>query len=65
MGIKVFGKKIRAQKARIAAQKAEQKALLDRVGYTALKAKHKKSLRPSFPDLKTLPPVAPRGGHER
>ena len=40
------------QDAKKAAEKARQQAMLKACGYTALKNKHRKSLRPELPDLK-------------
>ena len=39
-------------KARKEAEKARQQAMLKACGYTSLKRKHQKSLRPELPDLK-------------
>jgi hypothetical protein len=41
-----------SQDARKQAEKARQQAMLKACGYTALKNKHRKSLRPEIPDLK-------------
>ena len=45
-------------KARKDAEKARQQAMLKACGYTALKSKHRTSLRPDLPDLK-VKQVAP------
>ena len=38
--------------ARKQAEKARQRSMLKACGYSALKRKHRKSLRPELPDLK-------------
>ena len=40
------------QDAKKAAEKAYRQAMLKACGYSALKRKHRKSLRPELPDLK-------------
>ena len=55
----MISQKVKAkQDARKEAEKARQQAMLKACGYSALKKKHRTSLRPELPDLK-VKQVAP------